>query len=107
MLMTYCSSTVTGPQSLIHNANEYIIDHGLSFNPKKSSCIVFGKKHFIYEPSWHINGQNIKVCDEIDYLGAVLSVSNKCQIAKRVQAFRKSFYNLQSAGFVIMVSDHN
>ena len=92
------STTTTGLQKLIDKANEYIVNHGLSFNSKKSSCIVFGKHYFVNEPSWVINGDTIKICDEIDYLGAMLSNKNNSHLHKRIQACRRSFYNLQSAG---------
>jgi exonuclease III len=92
------STTVTGLQSLIDKANEYIVNHGLSFNSKKSSCIILGKNYFVKEPSWSINGDTINTHDEIDYLGAILSNSNNCHLYKRTQSCRRSFYNLQSVG---------
>ena len=37
-----CSLTVTGLQRMIDIANEYVSSHGLSFNPMKTECILFG-----------------------------------------------------------------
>ena len=36
------STTITGLQKLIDVANSYIVDHGLRFNPQKTTCVVRG-----------------------------------------------------------------
>ena len=37
-----CSLSITGLQSLIDAANDYITEHGLRFNPSKTKCMTFG-----------------------------------------------------------------
>ena len=42
-----CSLSASGLQTLINEANRYICDHGLLFNPNKTECIIFGKKNIL------------------------------------------------------------
>ena len=41
------STTVSGLQSLMDTANEYITQHGLRFSPLKTNCLIQGKIHLI------------------------------------------------------------
>ena len=45
------SLTVTGLQRLIDIARNYVSDHGLQFNPEKTSCIVLGNNPFTTQPT--------------------------------------------------------
>ena len=40
------SLSVTGLQEMIHAATSYIVDHGLNFNPAKTTCKTFGTCNF-------------------------------------------------------------
>ena len=91
------STTVTGLQRLINVANKYITEHGLSFNPSKTSCVIFGKR-YLENPTWNLNGVELKIDDELEYLGAILSKNNHSHQQKRVKSCRKGFYALQSSG---------
>jgi exonuclease III len=93
------STTVTGLQSLINCANVYVTNHGLSFNPGKTKCILTGSNPFTSDPSWYIGENVLETCNNIQYLGAY--VGNKCNdthVECRISACRKSFYALQGAG---------
>lgn len=96
LLLTSC--TVTGLQSLIDFANNYVTEHGLSFNAKKSNCITFGKRTLLPDPVWSINNCNIKEVDELDYLGATLSNNAAVHVKNRIVKCRRAFYSLQGAG---------
>jgi len=92
------SMTITGLQKIMACANRYIAAHGLSFNAAKSSCVVFGKHHFVSEPRWTLNGASVDNKDEVEYLGAILSNTSKRHCDNRVSRCRRAFYSLQSAG---------
>ena len=49
------SLSVTGLQEMIHAATSYIVDHGLNFNPAKTTCKTFGTCNFKQIPKWYIN----------------------------------------------------
>jgi hypothetical protein len=92
------SATVTGLQTLINFANDYVSSHGLSFNAKKSNTIVFGKCYLQPYPNWSVNNCTINNVSEIDYLGAVLSNSSQNHVNRRIRKCRQAFYSLQGAG---------
>ena len=92
------SLSVTGLQKLMDVANKYVINHGLSFNAKKSSCSVFGKHYLELEPKWNLNGCEVGNSDEVNYLGAILSNSSSKHVENRITKCRRAFYSLQSAG---------
>ncbi len=91
------SATVTGLQKLIMYANKYIIEHGLSFNAKKTTCVTFGKC-YVERPAWYLNGTELPTCDELNYLGVVMSRNSYSHQQKRIQACRQGFYGLQGSG---------
>ena len=76
------STTVTGLQNLINVANRYIINHGLRFNPSKTTCIINGKNPFLSKLKW--------------YIGDCATAT--AHIHKRISSCRNSFYSLQGAG---------
>ena len=55
-----CSLSVSGLQTLINEANQYITQHGLRFNPSKTKCVTFGRSCFP-DRSWYLDG----VCDPV------------------------------------------
>ncbi len=67
-----CSLTVSGLQKLIDIANMYITSHGLSFNPSKTECIIFGNCYFKSRPSWVLEGVTLTESDFINYFGVIL-----------------------------------
>ena len=59
------STTVTGLQSLIHQAVSYVSDRGLNFKPAKTVCMTYGKNPFRCEPEWNMSGIRLAVQDHI------------------------------------------
>ena len=93
------STTVTGLQTLINVANEYIVKHGLRFNPKKTNCIVNGNVPFMSAPKWSIEDDNLEVVDNMKYLGTV--IGNSCgnsHVNEWLRACSRAFYSLQGTG---------
>ena len=93
------STTVTGLQKLIDVANSYIVDHGLRFNPQKTTCVVRGKQPFTVKPKWYINDCELLIEDNMKYLGGF--VGNQCgklHSESRISSCRKSYFALQGAG---------
>jgi hypothetical protein len=95
------STTVTGLQGLIDCANKYLVNHGLSFNPSKSSCTIMGKHYFTCEPHWYLNDVEIENSESFNYLGAIFSSSSKKHCENRMSQCRKAFYSLQSSGICV------
>jgi hypothetical protein len=97
-----CSLTATGLQNLIDISVSYIENHGLRFNPKKSSCMIYGKSSFITTPKWIIEGQKLKTESAVTYLGTIFDgnscFSGNAHTETRVRAAQKAFYALQGAG---------
>ena len=93
------STSVTGLQCLINKANRYIKQHGLRFNPSKTSCMLFGNNPFDSLPVWTIDGVNLQIESSITYLGAELSPhgGNK-HTESRIRSTQRAFYSLQGAG---------
>ena len=49
------SRSVTALQEMIHAATPYIVDHGLNYNPAKTTCKTFGTCNFKKIPKWYID----------------------------------------------------
>lgn len=94
------SATTTGLQKLIDVANEYITEHGLSFNPTKTQCITFGRSFFTSCPQWSLNGSVLQDVTSvgISYLGATLANDSKGHCEARIKSCRRAFYAFQSVG---------
>ena len=90
------SLTVTGLQNLIDAATKMIEASGLRFNPSKTVCACFGKTPVI--PKWTLNGTNLRIEDEITYLGTVLSRRRNAHAEARIASCRRAFFSLQGAG---------
>ncbi|KAK2151278.1 hypothetical protein LSH36_368g01034, partial [Paralvinella palmiformis] len=88
------STSVTGLQKLINCANNYIVSHGLRFNPTKTQCATFGRK--AQQTGWFLGGCKLAETDIIQYLGAVISDNPFHHIESR--ACRRAFYALQGVG---------
>ncbi len=103
-----CSLTVSGLQKLIDIANMYITSHGLSFNPSKTECIIFGDCYFKSRPSWVLEGVTLTESNFINYLGVTLShVKPNCHVKNRINACMKAFFRLLGAGLCNLVTDVN
>ena len=101
-----CSLTPTGLQNLIDTANRYITEYGLSFNPAKTECMIFGPCTLESRPKWELNSINLKETDSIKYLGVTLSYRKPyLHIQERISACRRAFYSLQGAGLGNTVTD--
>ena len=93
------STRVTGLQSLIDSANSYMIEHGLSFNSAKTTCLIYGKNPFTERPQWQMNNQVLNLTDNLSYLGAILGNRGDTQHCHtRASKCRKSFFALQGSG---------
>jgi len=93
------STTVTGLQRLLDIAAATIRDEGLRFNPEKSVCSTFGPCPYNKEPTWTIEGVELKNHPTIKYLGITLGANgSKTHAQERVRAAQRNFYALQSVG---------
>ena len=95
------STTVTGLQSLINCATKYVMENGLCFDPRKTSCLLKGTCHFATSPKWFIRDTALMIKEEMDYLGVKIGNSSgmyhsKNRICRR--ACRRAFFSLQGAG---------
>ena len=95
-----CSLTVSGLQHLIYAADGYITQHGLRFNPMKTSCVTFRKSPFP-DRCWHLQGTQLTETSEIKHLGVILANNSKSHAEARIQAARRAFYSLQGAGLCV------
>ena len=96
LLVSLCSS---GLQGLIDYAVSYVREHGLSFNSFKTKCCIIGKNPFSLPPKWYINGNELAVVEQLDYLGAALGNKGaNTHIDNRIRSCRKAFCLLQNVG---------
>ena len=90
---------MTGLQNLINVANRYIINHGLRFNPSKTTCIINGKNPFLSKPKWYISESSLETVQHMEYLGGYIgNKGSTAHIHKRISSCRKALYSLQGAG---------
>lgn len=93
------STTPSGLQRLINVASNYIVQHGLRFNPQKTTCMIYGDNPFTDVPSLSISNENLKVTNSLTYLGAGLAQDGGASHAlQRTKAATNAFYKLQHAG---------
>ena len=58
-----------------------------------------GKCPFATLPVWYINGIELAVKDEINYLGVILSNRSwNCHVSSSISSGRKAYFSLQDAG---------
>ena len=94
------STTVTGLQSLINCATKYVMENGLCFNPRKTSCLLKGTCPFATSPKWFIRDTELMIKEEMDYLGVKIgNSSGTYHSGNRIRACRRAFFSLQGAGF--------
>ena len=91
-----CSLTIIGLQLLINEANNYITQHGLRFNPLKTTCVTFGKCS--YTRRWTLDGTTLQEVNEVKHLGVILANNSRSHGESRMKAARRAFYSLQGAG---------
>jgi hypothetical protein len=61
--------------------------------------MINGKNPFIDIPKWFINGNQLPLEDNLDYLGAALGNNcGKMHSVARMRSCRKTFFALQSVG---------
>lgn len=91
------SLTVAGLQKLIDASDKYIVNHGLRFNPQKTTCVTFGSSKF---PSrkWYLQQTQPAETDEIKHHGVVFSKDKRSHVNSRIQSTKRAFYSLQGAG---------
>ena len=93
------SLTVSGLQKLLDIASEYIDNHGLKFNPGKTSCVIFGKNPFSVSPVWKLDDTVLKIETSMKHLGTSLGdLNGSIHTETRIKAATKAFYGVQSAG---------
>jgi hypothetical protein len=93
------SLTVSGLQKLLDIASVYIDNHGLSFNPDKTSCVIFGKNPFSASPKWKLDDTVLNIDNSMKYLGTMLGdFSGSLHTQTRIKAATRAFYGVQSAG---------
>ena len=93
------STSASGLQCRINIAVNYVMSHGLRFNPNKTVCMIRGQNPFTSIPSWSIEGIQLALSDKLPYLGS--SIDN-CRGAShadmRIRAAQRAYFALQSAG---------
>ena len=94
------SLTMSGLQRLIDFANSYIVQHGLSFNPNKTTCVTFGKTS-LQRQEWYLGNIKLTEAEQVKHLGVILCNNNKSHIEDRIQSARRAFYSLQGAGLCV------
>ena len=82
------STTVTGLQNLINVANIYITNHGLRFNPSKTTCIINGKNPFLSKPKWYIGESSLETVQHMEYLGGYIKAVLLTYISESVHIER-------------------
>ena len=95
------SLTSSGLQVLINYANNYIVEHGLRFNPAKTFCSTFGKNRFVNEPTWSLNNHTLSSVENLTCLGVNLSsnLKGKRHADERIRKCQRAFFSLQGVGF--------
>ena len=92
------SLSVTGLQEMLHVTPSYIVDHGLNFNPAKTTCKTFGICNFKQIPNWYINDFLLTNDNAVTYLSTTLTGNVTDHIDTRIQSARRTYYGLQGAG---------
>ena len=95
-----CSTTASGLQHLISVATDYIVKHGLNFNPSKTICMIIGKNPLKDIPYWSINGEQMTVESNMKYLEAMFDtkISGNTHVETQISAAQRAFFTLQNAG---------
>lgn len=75
-------TSTSGLQKLIGVAAEHVTEHGLKFNPDKTTCMTLGKSHLSKDPSLTIGDSCPAHIDSMICLGGLLNndgVNCKCK----------------------------
>ena len=59
-------------QKDIKTMEQWALDHGLTFNAKKTKAMFFTNKKNVIQPKLYINGEEIEYVKEFKYLGVIL-----------------------------------
>ena len=93
------SATSAGLQTLINSCQKYVEEHGLCFNPTKTSCTVIGKSPFTTGATFDISGVKLQSAKTFKYLGAELgNLSHSAHVKQRFRSTNDAFHKLQAAG---------
>ncbi len=93
------SVTSTGLQTLMNSCQKYVEEHGLCFNPTKTSCMVIGKSPFTTEATSYISGVKMQNAKTFKYLGVELgNLSHSAHVKQRIRTTSGAFHKLQAAG---------
>ena len=95
-----CSLSVPGLQTLIKDANDFITRHGLSFNPSKMKCVMFGQSSFQHK-RWYLEGIRLEEDEHITHFGVIMANDARSHATARSKATRRAFYALQRAGLCV------
>ena len=96
------SLTVSGLQNLIDVANQYVVNHGLRFNPSKTECTIFGQCYLQPRPQWSLNNEILTECDTVKYLGVDLScIKPHNHVSNRIKSCRNAYFALQGVGLCV------
>ena len=99
-----CSTTSKGLQDLINMSVDFVHKFGLSLNPDKSECMIFGKNPYTKLPHWEINGTELNVSKNIKYLGTVLSsVSGNLMWRAILQLHKRHFIHSKEGASCLIV----
>ena len=92
------SLSVTGLQEMINAATSYVVDHGLNFNPVKTTCKTFGTCNLKIAPKWYINDCLLTSDNAVTHLGTTLTGNITDHIDTPIVPARRAYYSLQDAG---------
>jgi exonuclease III len=70
--LTLLSPTAKGLQTMINICEEFSKDYSMTYNPKKSVCVLFSRK-LKATPRIVLNGQCAQWCNKVKHLGNILS----------------------------------
>ena len=98
--VTVYSATTTGLQLLIDKCASYAKYWRFSYGLKKTKCLISGKKMFMNEPKWMLDGTCLENVQSLTILGTVYSNDGNYvqHTDSRIMACRRSIYGLQGIG---------
>ena len=94
----FCPSA-KGLRLLVDICCKYADDHGIVFHGKKNNCLVFKpRKWRLPEPELCLNNTEVKIVNEVKYLGFVLDsyLRDDCDIKRQTRAAHCTANKLRS-----------
>ena len=82
--------TIRGLQKMITICSEFATEYDVIFNPSKTACIAFGKRHACPDLHWYLNGKMLEWTDTFKLLGNVITADQKDD--SDIQLQRGHFY---------------